>query len=305
MAYALGIDIGGTKVAIGIVSSQGSVIAQQTVPTDVSIPPEEMITRMYESAAELLQQANISLAELQGVGVGAPGPLDTTNGIITCPPNLPNWINIPLVKQMERLFHLPVRLENDANAATLAEKWMGAAQENNQFVYITISTGIGAGLFVHGKLFAGSRGNAGELGHIVIEPSKGTCTCGQKGCFEWVASGTAIGRQATQLLGKPVTSKEVFELYQAGNQQMTNLVENVFTYIGTGIVSVINLFDPEKIIIGGGVAEVGEPLFTRVREYVKKHALNPSGRETAIVPAGLRKDAGLIGAAALILVDNK
>ncbi len=300
MSYAIGIDIGGTKVAIGIVNGDGVVVEQITIPTDLSISPEEMIEKIYRTAAELLEQSGIDKAELSGVGVGAPGPLDAKNGLITCPPNLRNWVNVPIVQELEKHFSLPIRLENDANAAALAEKWVGAAKENNDFAYITISTGIGAGLFVDGKLLSGSKGNAGELGHILVNPAKGTCTCGQKGCLEWVASGTAIGRQASELMGKPLTAKDVFVMYEAGVPEIVSLVEEVFTYIGIGCVSLINLFEPEKIVIGGGVSEVGDPLFDSVRNYVAKYALSPAGRETEIVPAGLRKNAGLIGAAALM-----
>lgn len=299
--YALGIDIGGTKVAIGIVSAEGKVIAQQTIPSNLEALPLVMIDEIYLSAMNVIQEAGLSIADLKGVGVGAPGPLDAKNGVITCPSNLPNWGNVPLVQELEQRFHLPVRLDNDANAATLGEKWVGAAKDNDQFVYITISTGIGAGLFANGKLLSGATGNAGEIGHLVIDPSKGTCPCGQKGCLEWVASGTAIARQATERMGQPMTSKEAFDLYHEGHPVMKPFVEEVFMNIGIGIVSVINFIDPEKIVIGGGVSEVGEPLFATIRDYVAKYALNPSGRNTPIVPAGLRTDAGLIGAAALIL----
>jgi glucokinase len=182
----------------------------------------------------------------------------------------------------------------------LAEKWLGAAQTNDNFIYMTISTGIGGGLFLNGKLFSGYSGNAGDIGHIVIDPSSGTCICGQKGCFEWVASGTAIARQATAIRGKETSTKEAFELYGQHDPQMAELIDRVFQYIGTGIVSLINTFDVEKVVIGGGVSQIGEPLFNSIRTYVKGYALSPVGRETIIVPAKLNQDAGFIGAAALI-----
>jgi glucokinase len=191
-------------------------------------------------------------------------------------------------------------MENDATAAALAEKWLGAAQDSDHFIFITISTGIGAGIYLHGKLLTGSTGNAGDAGHMIVDPAGGVCPCGQAGCWEWIASGTAITRQATELLGRDVTSKEAFELAAQGNSQMSELINRAFTYIGMGCVSLINVLDPNKIVIGGGVSQVGEPLFKAVQTYVSNHALNPSGRQTEIVPAKLQQDAGLIGATALI-----
>jgi glucokinase len=218
---------------------------------------------------------------------------------------LKGWWNFPIVESLQRHFDYKMAFENDATAAALAEKWLGAAKDAEHFVFITISTGIGAGIFSHGKLITGATGNAGDVGHFVIDPSAGTCVCGQQGCWEYVASGTAIARQASELLGREVTSKEVFALAADGHQEMKALVDKVFRYIGVGCVTLINTLDPEKLVIGGGVSQIGEPLFETVREYVSKYALNPSGRSTPIVPAALLQDAGLIGAAALIHVDYK
>jgi glucokinase len=192
-------------------------------------------------------------------------------------------------------------LENDATAAALAEKWVGAARSAEHFVYITISTGIGAGIYSHGRLLTGATGNAGDIGHMVIDPASGICNCGQRGCFEYVASGTAIAREASSLLGRQVAAKEAFELALTGQDPaMEKLVHRVFDYIGIGCVTLINTFDPELLVIGGGVSQVGAPLFEAVSDYIMRNALNPSGRNTPVVPAALQQDAGLIGAAALV-----
>jgi glucokinase len=249
---------------------------------------------------QLQQACGIADTAIKGIGIGVPGPLDATAGKFSCPPNLPRWADFEVIAEFKKYFSYPMQLQNDATAAALAEKWVGAAQENDNFIYITLSTGIGAGLFLNGALFAGFRGNAGDVGHIVIDPSKGTCICGQKGCFEWVASGTAIARLATAIRGRETTTKEAFMLYGANDPQMTSLIEQTFEYIGMGLVSLINAFDPEKIVLGGGVSQVGEPLFTAVRSYVKQFALSPVGKQTLIVPAKCNQDAGFIGAAALI-----
>lgn len=300
MKYAIGIDIGGTKTAIGVVANSGEIINKISIPTDPAVTPYIMVERIAQNALSLVDDSGISASDISGVGIGAPGPLDTRSGHITCPPNLPSWHNFPLVEEMSKKLPYPVKLENDATAACLAEKWIGAAQDAEHFVFITISTGIGAGLYMHGKLITGASGNAGDVGHFVIDPSAGKCVCGQYGCWEFIASGTAIARQAAELLGRQVSSKEAFDLSAAGDPQMQQLIDKVFRYIGIGCVTLINTLDPQKIVIGGGVSQMGDPLFQAVQNYVAGHALNPSGRHTPIVPAALQQDAGLIGAAALV-----
>lgn len=305
MNYAIGIDVGGTKTAIGLIDPTGHVLAKTSLPTDHTVSPHVMVDRMAAAIKQMMAEHQVAEANILGIGVGAPGPLNTQKGEITAPPNLKGWWNFPIVESLKRHFDYKVAFENDATAAALAEKWLGAAKDAEHFVFITISTGIGAGIFSHGRLLTGATGNAGDVGHFVIDPAAGTCVCGQEGCWEYVASGTAIARQATDILGREVTSKEVFALAAEGDQEMKSLVDKVFRYIGVGCVTLINTLDPEKLVIGGGVSQIGEPLFTAVRDYVSKHALNPSGRNTPIVPAALLQDAGLIGAAALIHVDYK
>ncbi|MNO41357.1 Glucokinase [compost metagenome] len=300
MRYAAGIDIGGTKTAIGIMDHEGTVISKTTLPTDQSVHPDIMVDKMAEALHRLLQSSGMHESDLLGIGIGAPGPINTKAGTIVEPPNLPGWWGFEIVSSIKRHFTVPIHFENDATAAALAEKWLGAARDADHFIYITISTGIGAGIYSHGRLITGATGNAGDVGHLVIEPSVGTCVCGQQGCWEYIASGTAIARQASQLLGRDVSSKEVFDLAAAGHDLMQKLIDQVFRYIGIGCVTLINTFDPEKLVIGGGVSQAGDPLFDSVRNYVSRHALNPSGRTTPIVPAALLQDAGLIGAAALV-----
>ncbi len=305
MRQAIGIDIGGTNVAVGLVDELGRVKAQRSMAMDQKLAPLAMLDKIEAIANSLLEQVGIDRRDLSGIGIGAPGPLDAYAGIITCPPNLPNWRQVPIVAELGRRFEVPVALANDANAATLGEKWVGAAQANKHFVCMTIGTGIGAGIFVNGKLLQGATGNAAEVGHMMLNPNtEGICACGQKGCFEWHASGTAIARKASALLGQTVSAREVFDLYLSRQPTVVPLVEETFQYIGAACVTLINLLDPEKIIIGGGVAEVGEPMFAVVRDYVSKYALNPAGHQVSIVPAGLRTNAGIIGAASLILCDE-
>ncbi|MDC3425851.1 ROK family protein [Aquibacillus sp. 3ASR75-11] len=299
MSYAIGVDIGGTKIAIAIVDKSGKLLEQEVIPTDVDILPENMIHRINESISTIIDHAGIALKEIDGIGIGSPGPLDSKSGIITCPPNLKNWIDVPIVKEIGTYFGLPVTLENDANAAAVAEKWLGAAKECVDFAYVTISTGIGAGFYVDGKLLSGSRGNAGDIGHAVVDPSYGQCSCGQYGCLEYIASGTAIARRGSKIKGKELTTKQIFSLFHEGDEHITTYIHDVFQKIGVACVSIINTLDPEKIVIGGGVSKVGDPLFQAVTDYVRQNALNPAGRRTPVVPATLDQNAGVIGAAAL------
>src|SRR5690606_32809569 len=155
--------------------------------------------------------------QIKGIGIGAPGPLDPYNGMILRPPNLPKWENFPLSKELQQYFSCPVQLENDATAAALAEKWIGAARDCEHFVFVTISTGIGGGLYSHGRLITGASGNAGDIGHMVIDPSQGTCACGQDGCWEHIASGTAIARRASELCGENISAKEAVARAQEGD----------------------------------------------------------------------------------------
>lgn len=299
MTYAIGVDIGGTKVAVAVVEERGRIISQSIIPTNLQIPPEAMIAEIQQEIRRVIEKSGVLMNQILGIGIGAPGPLDSKNGFISCPPNLPAWVDIPIRELVERSFSIPVFLENDANAAALAEKWIGAAVDNDNFIYLTVSTGIGAGIVAEGQLLKGLKGNAGDIGHTVVDPSYGKCVCGQSGCLESIASGTAIAKRATEITGKQITAKEVCHLYNEGHPEIVEYMTGVFKVLGVAAVNLINTFDPEKIVIGGGISEFGEPLFESVRQYVGRCALNPTGRNTDITAAKLGQNAGVIGAAAL------
>lgn len=299
MTYAIGVDIGGTKIAIGVVERTGRLIKQSVIPTDLSIPPFDMISKINSEIKYIIKKTNILVDDIKGIGIGAPGPLNSKSGIIICPPNLPTWLNIPIQKWVGNEFPFPVKLENDANAATLAEKWIGAGQGHDNFIYMTVSTGIGSGIISDGKLLRGRKGNAGDIGHMVVDPSYGKCTCGQYGCLEWIASGTAISREGSKIMDEPLSTKEIFELYKKDQPDIVSYINSVLDVLGKGCVTLINTFDTEKIIIGGGVSKVGNMLFNPIRRYVQSHALNPDGRNTEIVQSHLKQNSGVLGAAAL------
>ncbi|MCZ0703094.1 glucokinase [Natronobacillus azotifigens] len=301
MTLAIGIDIGGTKTAIGVLNREGKLLSKVIIPTDQSVAPNIMMDRINTNMQQLINDLNISKKEIQGIGVGAPGPIDTKLGKIVCPPNLPGWNDFKLVEDLGRRVGLEVKLENDASLAGLAEMWIGTAKEEKDFLYMTISTGIGAGIIINGSLVAGSTGNAGEVGHMVVDPSYGTCKCGQKGCLEWIASGTAIARQGTDLLKKDVTTEEVFKMYFNKDVQIVEMVNDIFDRLGMACVSLINLLDINLLVLGGGVSKVGQPMISSIEKYIQNYALNPKARETKIKQASLGGDVGIIGAGALIL----
>ncbi len=298
--YALGIDIGGTKTAIGLVTAAKEIVGYDKLPTDQTIEPDVMIERIIVSVKALLERHRIEEDQLYGIGIGAPGPLDVSRGMITSPPNLPRWRNVPIVNLIAAHFTIPIRLENDASAAAVAEHTFGASKHYNDSLYVTISTGIGAGIISNNMLISGSKGNAGDVGHMVIDPSFGECVCGQRGCFEHICSGTAISREASKLKGMSVSTEEAFRLYDTKDKDIVPYLDTVIERIGMAFVSLINALDPEIIVIGGGVSQVGDTLFEPIRRYVKRYTLNEDASDTPIVPAKLSQDAGVIGAAALV-----
>lgn len=257
MMYSIGVDIGGTKVAIAIVDSTGKMIKQSKISTNVTIAPKEMINRISQEVERIIKLSRIPLQDIIGIGIGAPGPIDISTGMIVSPPNLTNWVDIPIVEWFKGKWPLPIFLDNDANAAALGEKWIGAAQNNKDFIYVTISTGIGAGIFVDGKILHGQKGNAGDIGHIVVDPSFGKCICGQYGCIESIASGTAIAKRGSEIMGEDLSTKDIFDLYEEGHTDIVTFMDKIFRTLGTACVTIINLLDTEKIIIGGGVSNVG------------------------------------------------
>ncbi|OWA34921.1 transcriptional regulator [Saccharibacillus sp. O16] len=294
---AIGIDIGGTKIAVGLVDENGTVLAQQSLQTDPAKTPAALIAETAAVIHTLLESSGTAPEDVKGIGVGAPGPLDAKHGRLDSPPNLPAWHGFGVVEELKKHFGAwPIHFQNDATAATLAEKWLGAAREVDHFIFITVSTGIGAGIYMHGRLITGASGNAGDVGFMMIEPG----AAGTEGYWEQIASGTAIARQASELLGRPVGTKEAFDLAAGGDAKMRELIDITYKRLGMGCVSLINTLDPEMLVIGGGVSQIGEPLFDAIRAYVSQHALSPSGRRTAIVPAALNQNAGLIGAASLV-----
>lgn len=298
MKTVLGIDIGGTKIAFGPVNESG-VIKSRSIPTGSS--PDQTMDHLIYGIDILLRETGLQWGSLSGIGIGAPGPLNSKGGNLLNPVNLPGWENYNIVHRLKRIYQGLIRLENDANCAALGEKFFGAAKPFETFAYITISTGIGSGVFLNGKLLSGRTGNAGEIGHIAIEPNGGECSCGQRGCLEYLASGIGIARRGTLAFGRPIRAEDVVNAYHIGDKTAKRIMEDTFRYIGIGCVALVNLFEPDAIVIGGGVSNIGEPLFREVSDYVRRYSLNRESGAIPILQAELKKDVGVVGAAVLVL----
>ncbi len=311
----LGIDLGGTKISTGLVDGDGRIVARDYRPTGAADGPEAVIARMVESARRVLQQAAVMHSQVAAVGIGSPGPLDRETGTVFSSPNLPGWEEVPLRRRIADALGVAAFLENDANAAALAEHRFGAGRGVDEMVYVTASTGIGGGLVLGGRLYRGGNGLAGEIGHITVLPNGPLCGCGNRGCLEAVASGTAIARQGRELLargiatalgdlcdGDParVTARMVAEAAAGGDAEAQRILAAAWDYLGIGLATLVVLLGPQRIVVGGGLTNI-PGFFEAVRRATVRRVLPPAAATVQIVPARLGEHAGLLGAAAVAL----
>lgn len=313
--YVLGIDIGGTKVAVGLVSSEGEVIGSKRMPTRAEEGPSRVIERFVELCRKSVAKAGVDWQDIHAVGVGCGGPLDPCRGLIQSPPNLPGWDNIPLVEQLQGEFDIPVYLDNDANAAALGEHRFGAGRGVANMVYMTVSTGVGGGVIADGRLLRGENGNAAELGHLSVVWDGRPCLCGSRGCLEAYASGTAIAARAQELvLGHPesllrtlvssaeeITAKTVAQALEQGDPVAEELWQETTEILGAGVANVISAFNPRLVVLGGGITNFGARLFDPVRRIAKSRLMPSLAAVVDIVPAELGDEVGVVGAAAVAL----
>ncbi len=298
----VGLDIGGTKLAGGVLTGEARLLERRERPTRAQEGAEVSLGEVYAILAELAAAA-ASHGPLAGIGICAPGPLNPETGVIFNPTNMPGWLNIPLAAEVSRRFDVPCRIENDANGAGLAEAMFGAARGFSRVFYATISTGIGTGIIFDRRVYHGKNGAAGEGGHLTIDyRSPVTCNCGSIGCIEALASGSSIARRAREVgFPEPVSAETVARAAAAGDPLASRLIEETTEMLGAWLGSVVSLLDPDIIIIGGGVIRMGEPLFQKLRETVPRRTINPFAAQTPIVPAQLESDVGIYGAAAVML----
>jgi len=312
----IGIDLGGTKISTGLVSESARVIARDYRETLAGEGEDAVIAQMVDAANIVMRDASVTSKQVVAVGVGSPGPLDIEAGIVMGAPNLQGWDYVPLKQRIEDALGVPTFLENDANAAALGEHRFGAGRGFDHMIYVTVSTGIGGGLILDGKLYYGVDGMAGEIGHTTILANGPRCGCGNRGCVEALASGTAIANKARDSVacgvstimaqmaeGDPsrVTAKLVAEAAERGDPEARRILVEAMSFLGIGMANLVNLFNPQLIVIGGGVAAIGDELFDSVRRAIMRHALPAAKRSVRVVPAALGSDVGMLGAAAVAL----
>lgn len=314
MRYILGIDIGGTNLVVGSVAEDGSALpALESEPTHAEAGQSDVLDRLIALAKQVIVQTKREVrgAEIVGVGVGAPGPLDTKSGIVLLTPNL-GWVNLPLRRIVQERLGLPAALDNDANCAVLGEWWMGAARGTRTAIGITIGTGIGGGIILDGKLFHGASDCAGEIGHTTIDTEGRHCKCGNYGCLEAYASGPNIALRAceeiqagavsrlAQYVGgdlKKITAQTVYQAAHDGDDLALEVVNDTAKFLGTGIANLLNIFNPEVVVVCGGVTLAGDHLFVPLRREVARRAFKPAVEVCRIVPCELVGTAGVYGAA--------
>ncbi|HXW95966.1 MAG TPA: ROK family protein [Gemmatimonadales bacterium] len=314
MRYIVGIDLGGTNIVSGCVAQDGSEIhGVKSVPTGAEEGPDAVVRRIIAAAKESIAEtrAKVPKAELLGAGVGAPGPLDRKSGLVLLTPNL-GWVNMPLRQRLQDGLGLHTALDNDANCAVLGEWWRGAARNTRIAVGLTIGTGIGGGIIIDGRLYHGASDIAGEVGHMTIDANGRRCKCGNYGCIEAYASGPNIALRAVEALESgaestlpsyvagdlhKITAQTVYQAAQAGDELALEVVRDTAKFLGAAVASLINIFNPEAVVIVGGVTLAGERLFEPLRREVTRRAFKPAVQVCRIVPGELVGVAGVYGAA--------
>ncbi len=308
--FYIGVDLGGTKIYTAISNQLGEIMEEEVVPTEASKGAEQVITKIIDSIKKVSK--NIDAGQIKAIGIGSPGPIDAKKGLIVSPPNLPIR-NFNVVEAIKNEFGLPTFLDNDANAATLGEYIFGGGKGCENMVYITASTGVGGGAILNGKIYRGSTSNALEVGHTTVNPTGRACGCGNTGCVESMSSGIYIEKMANDYLSsgaktslknyEVVTAKEVFKEASNGDAIANQILSETLSYLGIAVANCANIFDPDKIIIGGGVSNGGDIVFEKINEQMQARCLGPILDHCKVEKAQLGGKAGVIGAVALALVE--
>lgn len=296
----LALDIGGTKLAAGVVDANGRVHSFVVEPTHRE-GPDEALPRLFELGRRAVADSGVDWPAIETVGIGCGGPLDAARGVLIAPPHLPGWHDVQIVDLARQAFERPVTLENDATAAAAGEHRWGAGAGARHMVYLTISTGVGGGVVIDGSLYRGASGNGGELGHVTVDWRGRRCRgCGRLGCLEAYVSGTSIAERAREAGLPYTTSEEVAAAARAGDTGAQALWDETVEALACGLVSIVNLFEPELVVLGGGVTRSGEQLVGPVREKVRAAAMRPAGEAVDVVLSKLGDQVGVVGAAAIV-----
>jgi len=314
MDKIIGIDIGGTKIAIGRADVSGNLEESLRFPTNVTRGYKMILEEIIENTKGLFKNQPI-----RAIGIGCGGPLDSKEGRILSPPNLPGWDDVPIVKDIRDIFNVPVYLENDANAAALGEFHFGAGRNVSNMVYLTLSTGIGGGVIINNRLVHGVRDSGGEVGHQTILPDGPICNCGNKGCLEALSSGTGIAKRFRERLisGRDsivktwvrdisnIDAKMIADAAKLGDTLAKEVWDEAIYYLGIGISNIITILSPEMIVLGGSLTKYGDDLFVKVKEIVKERVKLVPVEEIPIVQAELGDNVGILGAVAVGLLGDE
>lgn len=309
--YVVGVDLGGTKIYTALVDLEGNIKKEKTVETLAHEGEQAVMGRILDTINYVIDGTDKDL--IKSIGIGSPGPLDVKNGVILETANLP-FKNFAIVRTIKETYDLPTYLDNDANVATLGEFMFGAGKGTENMVFITASTGIGGGAVLNGRLFRGATGNALEVGHMTVSTEGPRCGCGNVGCAEALGSGTAIGKRAKEAVltnvttslknYDNVTAKEVFKEAANGDRVAKNILETSLTYLGIAVANTITNFDPEKVVIGGGVVNGGDIVIETIRDVVTERCMSTFVENCTVEKAVLGGKAGVLGAAALAITEK-
>lgn len=308
MTAVLGLDIGGTKLAAGLVDTTGRVRSFLVAPTPDGVAPAlDVLSALGRKA---VADAGADWSEVEAVGIGCGGPLDAERGVLLSPPHLPGWVDVPVAHLVATAFNRRAALDNDGTAAAEAEHRFGAGVGTAQMVYLTLSTGVGGGAVLNGQVYRGATGNGAELGHVVVDRRGRACRgCGGRGCLEAYVSGTSIAERARELLDdrsslstvEYLTAAEVAAHASAGDPVATRVWRETVDALGTGLTSIVNMLEPELVVLGGGVTRSGDALIAPVRDAVRAAAMTPGGRAVRVERAALGDQVGVVGAAAVAM----
>lgn len=293
----LALDVGGTKLAAGVVDTDGSVHGLLSAPSGAERGPDDALERLFELGRRAVAESGSRWEEIRGIGIGCGGPLDPVAGVLIAPPHLPGWRDVPIAARATEALGRPAVLDNDATAAAAGELRYGVGRGGRDFVYLTISTGVGGGVVLDGKLRRGPSGNGGELGHVTIDWHGRPCRgCGRRGCLEAYASGTSIAERAHEAGMDGATAADVAQAARAGDEVAARVWEETCEALACGITSIVNLFEPEIVVLGGGVVRSGDQLLGPVRRLVDQQVM---GASVAVVATEFGDAVGVVGAAAV------
>ena len=311
----VGVDIGGTKVAAGLVNDLGEITHKVRVPMVATGDAATGFGAVKAAVEAVFAEAPESRRSVKGIGICSPGPLDPKTGVVLNPPNVPCWRNYPLASETERAFCVPAKVDNDANAAALAETLWGAGIGYGNVFYATLGTGIGTGIIFNGKIYHGRTGSAAEGGHNTIDYRGPMCGCGKRGCIEILCSGPAIAVRARTRIGESQAPSRMVELaggsveqvkaehvgkaYAEGDALATKVLDETAELLGIWLGNVVDMLEPDVMIVGGGVAELMRPFFSRISSVADQWSINPRSSEIPLVMARYGTDAGVAGAASL------